>query len=597
MYRLLLTLAVLSLVATAQVTTQHNDTARTGQILTETILTPANVNATRFGKLFATGVDGFVMGQPLYLPQLTMGDGSVHNVVFAATMHDSVYAFDAQNGTVLWTRSMLPLQAGTVPIGAQGCPATGLKEVGILSTPVIDPANNTIFVVAKTQEAGGYVFRLHALDVTTGLDKAIPAVISGSVATTSGVTQFNAGPQMQRAGLLLSNGNVYVAFTSNGCDYGATGWIMAYDENTLSQTAIFNDDADQNFGGSIWQSGKGLAADGAGNIFFATANGVANPSAGDFGESIVRLTGSLNYTDYFSPNIYAYLNSDDYDIGSGGVILLPDQPGLAPHLLVGGGKEGTVYLLNRDNLGQLNMSADQAVQEIQGGNPTVAGGGTGAAYWNNNIYYASTGGLRMFSLNNGALTPVSIPTAASKISGKGLPSVSANGAANGIVWVLRGPNYSSTALAAYNATGMAQLYASTQAANGRDTLGATGHFATPTIANGRVYVGTQTQLVIYGLLPQLKTYSGNNQSGTAGATLTKPLQTKAVDSYSGLAQPNEVITFTDNGAGGSFNPPTATTNASGIAGTIYTLPSVAGTVKITANSNGFAAANWVETAY
>ena len=589
-------IALLCVSSAAQVTTQQNDASRTGQNAAETFLAPSNVNANQFGKLASVPVDGFIAAQPLYLPNVTTGDGSVHNVVYVATMHDSVYALDAQSGAILWYRSLLPKFASSVPMSIEGCPETGFNEVGILGTPVIDPSNNTLYVVAKTQEKDGIVFRLYAMDVSSGLDHTDATLIAGSAVTTIGVATFNPAGQHQRPGLLLANGSVYVAFGSNGCDYKANGWVMSYDEASLQQTAIFVTDGDQSFGGSIWQSGKGLAADTSGNLFFATANGVLNPASGDYGDSVVKLTGSLIATDYFSPYLRAYLEAKDYDLGSGGVIMLPDQPGSVTHLLVAGGKEGTVYLLNRDNLGQFNTAADNVVQTIPGGLPTVGGGGTGAAFWNNNIYYATTGGMRVFALSNGALTPLSIPSGAKNMSGKGLPSISANGSTNGLVWILRGVSYSNPILTAYNAASMSILYQSNTSPNGRDSVGPIAHFATPTIANGYVYVGTQSQLLIYGLLPQLKVWSGYGQFAPAGTTLAKSLQVRAISAYSGALQPNVTVTFTDNGAGGSFNPATATTNSSGVASTSYTLPATSGTVKVNATAAGYASATFTETA-
>ncbi len=495
-------IASLCLSATAQVTTQHNDISRTGVNDSETILTPGNVNSAHFGKLLSVAVDGFITGQPLYMPTVSLPDGSTHNIVFVATMHDSVYAIDAKNGAVLWTRSLLPHNASTIPISIEGCPDTGFTEVGILGTPVIDTSNNTLYVVAKTLEGTATRFRMYALDIATGRDRIPATIITGMVATAAGIKTFAPANHHQRPGLLLSNGKVYVAFGSNGCDYNANGWIMAYDSASLQQTAVFNADGDQSFGGSIWQSGKGLAADNAGNLFFATANGILDPNNQDYGDAIVRLTGSLIPTDYFSPYIHSILDADDYDLGSGGVILLPDQPYTTTHLLVAAGKEGTVYLLNRDNMGQFRPDQDAVVQTIPGGLPTVLGGGTGAAFWNNTIYYSTALGIRVFTLNNGALSPASIPSIASKASGKGLPSISANGSANGLVWALRGVSYTKPFLAVYDAQAMTMLYSS--ATNPRDAVGPIAHFATPTIANGRVYLGTQSQLLIYGLLSHSK---------------------------------------------------------------------------------------------
>jgi len=582
--------------ASAQVTTQHNDNFRTGQTLSETILTPANVNVSGFGKLLSVNVDGFIAAQPLYLPSVSMPDGTHRSLVFVATMHDSVYAIGSVSGTVTWKTNLMPSGATTPPISIEGCSETGFAENGILGTPVIDVQNNSLFVVTKTLENSEKIFRLHVLDIRTGEEILTPVVISGSVPTKTGVATFQAGTLHQRPGLLLYNGTVYVAFGSNGCDLHAKGWIMGYDENTLQQTVIFGNDADQPFGGSIWQSGKGLAADRNGNIFFATANGLMNASTGDYGDSVLHLDSALSVADYFSPYLQSTLASDDLDLGAGGVILLPDQSGPVTHLLVAAGKEGTVYLLDRDNLGQYDPDHDHAVQTIPGGLPQVGGGGTSAAYWNGNIYYGTTAGLRMFKLNNGVLNPVNISKNVSGSSAKGLPAVSANGASNGIVWLLRGMSYSSPILTAYNATNMSEIYDSTQAPNGADTVGPIAHFATPTIAKGRVYIGTQSQLLIYGLLTgKLSVLAGNGQTGSRGTTLPQPLQVLAV-SASGNTIPNLAVTFSDNGAGGNFSMPSTTTNSQGVAVTQYTLPYKAGDVSITVSATGLTPIQFFEIA-
>ena len=580
--------------AAAQMTTQQNDNSRTGQNTSENILTPANVNPTQFGKLISKNVDGPIAAQPLYLPPMALPDGTTRSLIFVATMHDSVYAFGAVGGALLWHKSLIPPGASSVSTAGENCNFTEILENGILGTPVIDAAANTLFVVAKTLESGQPVFRIHALDIRTGVDILPSVVISGSVPTTTGTATFAAGTLHQRPGLLLVNGTVYVAFGSNGCDLHANGWVMGYNENTLEQTAIWGTDADQSFGASIWQSGKGLAADAAGNLFFATANGLLNTSTGDYGDSILRMSSSLQLEDYFAPYLQSTLQEDDLDLGSGGVILLPDQPGLFPHLLVAAGKEGTVYLLNRDNLGQFNPSKDVVMQTIPGGLPGVRGGGTGAAYWNGNIYYETSSGLRMFTLSNGQLVPVTIPPTSASNSGKGHPSVSSNGTKNGIVWLMRG-TADVPILTAYTAANMTMIYDSTMAANGRDTVAAMAHFFTPTIARGRVYVGTQSQLLIFGLLSKLAAQSGNNQTGQRGTRLTLPLQVLATNS-TGAPLQSVTINFSDNGAGGSFSSPSTTTNSAGSAVTLYTLPFKPGPVTITASSNGVTSVQFTETA-
>ncbi len=603
---LLICITLLTLSASGQivVSTQHNDNARTGQNTQETWLTPSAVTWKRFGKLSAYNVDGFIVGQPLYVPGVTFPGLGTYNAIYVATQHDTVYAFDADLNiaTPLWQVSFINPSANIVTetIAQQGCPETGYTEVGIMGTPVIDTTTNTLYVVAKTVENGVYVFRLHALDLATGIEKFNgPVQITGSVQNSQGSTIiFTPYRVAQRPGLLLSNGILYIGFGSNGCDLSSFGWVMAYDGSSLQQLGIFNADPNQTYGGSVWQSGSGLAADGTSNVYFLTANGDFD-GAVDFGDSFLKLSlsgGALNEIDYFTPFNQAYLNTNDLDLGSGGVVLLPDQPGQVPHLMVGAGKFGTLYVVNRDSLGGFTSTSDNVVQELPSAIPQVSGGGTGAAYWNGNVYYATTKGLRMFTITNGILSAVSIPTSASNISGKGLPSVSANGTSNGILWVLRGATYQAPQLAAYNATNLMQLYSSAQAANGRDTLPAISHFATPTVAAGRVYVGTQSQVVVYGLLPRLNIWYGNNQSAPAGTTLPKPLEIKATNPYTGTVISGTTVTFNDGGAGGTFSSPTAITDTNGIAATTYTLPAKSQTVKVSASAPSYSGATFTETA-
>ena len=358
-----------------QVLTEHNDLARSGTNTNEALLTPANVNLNFFGKLFTQNVDGYVVAQPLYLSAVAFPDGSTHNVVFVATQHDSVFAFDADSPQApLWSTSFINPSMGitTVPIADYGCAGTGFSEIGIVSTPVIDPSTANLYVVAKTFENGAYVYRLHALSLTSGVDTAPPTVISASAETNQGTIQLNPAIEMQRPALLLANNTIYIGFASNGCDsYGFKGWLLAYDETSLQQVGAFLTTPNGKAGG-IWQSGGGPAADTDGTIFLATANGTfdANTGGSDYGDSVIHFTAAgspLAVLDYFTPYDQQNLFKSDLDLGSGGVVLLPDQDGPPIHEMVAGGKEGTLYLLDRDNLGGYNPGSDsQIIQSIPG---------------------------------------------------------------------------------------------------------------------------------------------------------------------------------------------------------------------------------------
>ena len=597
-FLLALATAALGLVASlaaaqVSVTTQHNDISRTGQNISETYLTPSNVTSKYFGKLFTQSVDGLVVAQPLYMPGVVI-NGVTHNVVYVVTQHDSVFAFDADNNqgsnsSYLWTTSFInPSQGITTESSTdEGCgPQTGFSEIGITGTPVIDPTTNTMYLVAKTDENGTFIFRLHAIDITTGQDKFSPVVISGSVVNSLGKTVlFVAKKQMQRPGLLLVNGYVYIGLGSNGCDHNAHGWVFAYNAATLQPAGVFNTTPDVSEGGSVWQSGAGLAGDSDGNVYFSTAalgDFNANTNGMDFGDTVLKLTvanGALDWTDYFTPYNQSYLNLNDLDLGSGGVVLLPDQPTSTPHLLLAAGKEGVIYVVNRDDMGQFNQNGDSTVQELDTGLGEVY---SDPVYWNGMVYYIGTNNhpLQAYSLTSGLLSTA--PVAQSiNMSDRGLPSLSANGTSNGIIWLLRGPSFVAPMLTAFNANNLAITYSSNQAVNGRDTVGPIAHFATPTIANGKVYVGTTTQLAIYGLMPLLKATGGAGQSGAVGTTLPKALTVKAVDAYSGNVIQGTTVTFSDNGAGGTFSNPTAVTGSNGVASTTYTLPNNPGTVSIT----------------
>src|SRR4051812_3296896 len=490
--------------------TYHNDNQRTGQNLGETVLTPTNVVPANFGKIMTYSVDGYIYAQPLYVANLAIPGQGSRNVVYVVTEHDSVYAFDADGRapTTLWHVSFLGPNVTTASSGDVGTDDI-VPEVGITSTPVIDPSTGTMYLVAKTKEPGPtFVQRLHALDITTGAEKlGGPVVISASVNGTgdgndgAGHVTFNALRESNRAALLLDHGVVYIAFASHGDNDPYHGWILSYNATTLAQLSAFNVTPNESRGG-IWQSGNGLAADAAGNLFTSTGNGTFNASLGGtgYGDSLLRLAaplGVVSVTDYFTPFNQATLESTDLDLGTSGPILLPDQATGPAHLLVSSGKEGRIYLVNRDNMGGFIAAGDtQIVQRIDG---AIAHAFCTPAYFNGAIYFHSVGDfLKAFSLTNGVLSTSPTSQGNSSLSFPGAtPTISANGTANGLVWelVVNGfANGSPALLLASDASNVSQLrYSSATAAANRDVAGAAVKFTVPTVANGKVFVGTQNQ--------------------------------------------------------------------------------------------------------
>ena len=511
------------LFAQVPVTTYHNDNARTGQNTAETILTPANVNSNQFGKLFTTTLDGgYVYAQPLYMPGVQNIAGGTHNVLYVATEHDSVFALDADSGAVLWQQSFINPANGitTVSSGDVSC-SDLVPEIGITSTPVIDSTSKTIYVVAKTKENGNFFQRLHALDIATGAEKFNGPVV---ISATAGGQTFNPLMQHNRPGLLLENGHVVIAWASH-CDNGPyQGWVMSYAAGSLAREGAFNTEGDttNGFFGGIWMSGDGVAADASGNIFVATGNGDYRSATGDWGDSILRLTGPAGGTftvaDWFTPYNQSSLSGGDTDLGSGGLVLLPTLPSGA-QLLVQMGKEGKIYVVDRTNLGKYcpdlsppcNGRDSNIVQEIPGATNGIWGS---PAYWNNNLYYGggADGGvadnLKAFSVNAGNSGMLSTsPTSKSPNSfafATGSPVVSANVNTNGIVWIVDDSTFRSSccqALYAYDATNLAtMLYNSNQAAGQRDVPGGAVKFSAPMVANGKVYVGSQGKVSGYGTL-------------------------------------------------------------------------------------------------
>jgi len=493
-------------------------------------LTPANVKSSTFGKLFSQPVDGNLIAQPLYVSRVKV-NGAYHNLLLVATEHDSVYAFDADsnlgvNAAPLWKTSFINPAAGiNTPFSGDLNTQDITPEKGITGTPVIKLGQTdssggntgTLYVVAVTDENGSYFQRLHALDLTTGLDTVPPVVIAGDVVGTGSVgnlgtgaylnadgkmhVAFNAMKEAQRSGLVLSGNVIYVTYASHSDQAPYFGWILSYDATTLQQISTYNDAPNSGFNG-IWMSGAAPAVDSAGNLFFITGNGGFDANTGglDYGDSFQRLSPTLTPMDYFTPSGQAQLSVQDLDEGSGGVMLLPDSVGSTahPHLMVGCGKDATIYLVDRDNLGGFNLNSNNVVQQV-GLNASPYGIWGSPAYWNGNIYYQGWNGpLKQYSIANGLLstTQVSQSNDVSPYPGD-TPSISANGATNGVVWTMVS---STSTLYAHDPTNVAvELYDSHQNA-ARDASSNGQKFAVPTVVNGKVYVGTQYNVNVFGLL-------------------------------------------------------------------------------------------------
>jgi hypothetical protein len=510
--------------------TYHNDRARDGANVQEYALTPSEVNSTRFGKLFSCSVDGAVYAQPLWVADLSV-NGATHNVVFVATEHDSLYAFDADAHPCmrLWSANLIDVSHGgsagetTVPAGVTGYlvgrgAGDLAPEVGVTGTPVIDPASGTLYVISKSVNPDQVKFyqRLHAIDLQTGNEKpgspaTIAATYPGSGDRGNTVT-FNPGPENQRAGLALVDGIVYIAWTAHEDVPPWYGWVMGYSYSgaAFTQVAVFNTaPAAQEAG--IWMGGGAPASDSNGNLYLVTGNGAfdatgdAAPNT-DYGDSLLRLSGALGLLQYFTPSDQATDSGEDLDFGAGGAAVLADLPsGRVPHLLICGGKDGSLYLLNRDFLGGLGDGA--AVQKIDFGYRIF---GTGA-YWNSNYFLSGENGPLIDYLLNSGVAQIGLLGSSTHIYGFGgsTPSISAAAAQNGIVWTLdntryclgNAPGCGPTVLFAHDATHVAtELWNSATVA--ADAAGYAVKFSVPTVANGKVYVGTR----------------GNNTGGPSGST-------------------------------------------------------------------------------
>ena len=506
--------------AATDVLTYHNDSARSGQNLTESALTPATVNSAHFGLLRTLAVDGLVDAQPLVVTNLTVS-GQARKVLFVVTEHGSIYTFDADDGTPLVHRSLLG--TGETTSDSHGCGQV-FPEIGITSTPVIDRgvgAQGTLYAVAMSKDAGGhYIQRLHALDLVTLAEQSgSPVVITGTYpgtgsASSGGTVTFDPGQYKERVGLLLLNGIVYTAWASH-CDVQPyTGWIMGFDQSTLAQTRILN--VVPNGGlGAIWQSGGGMAADPQGNVYALVGNGTFDttfdagglPAHKNYGNSFVKITTAnpLAVTDYFAMNNVASENAADVDLGSGAPMVLPDQQdsnGTVRHLAVGAGKDGHLYLVDRDNMGKFMSGSNAIWQDLT----HVLPGGiwSAPAYFHGKVYFADVNGtLKAFVLSQAKLSSAPAAVTGNVFGFPGAsPSVSANGTSGGIVWAVESTKSQPAVLHAYDAENVAtELYNSNQAAAGRDHFGNGNKFITPTIANGKVYVGTPKSVAVFGLNP------------------------------------------------------------------------------------------------
>ncbi len=503
----------------------EGDTTRQGVNSKEYALTTANVSSATFGKLFSCSVDGYVFAQPLYIANLAIS-GKMHNVVYVATENDSLYAFDADTNaapcTPLWQRSLL--LAGETVVTASNVGNKGIGGlIGITGTPVIDPVSGTLYVVAESVNAGAYIHRLYAINITTGTNNVAPQVIAASVpgsgsGATGATLSFDPLRNLQRPGLLLLNGNVYIGWGSNDDTPIYHGWIMGYTASNLQQIAAISvtpdGSASGGLEGGVWMTGAAPSADSSGNIYISVGNGTFDDTTNavppvaphnDFGDSALKLTNVLAVSDFFTPFNQATLDAEDEDLGSSGVVLLPDltAPGVT-HLMFCGGKDGKIYLMNRDSMGHYQAANGGAVQYFKlSGDNTGNGFRTTPAFFNNTLYGAGDNDPLMAvnfdpSTRQFAMTPSFKSNETYTYTGVS-PSISAQGTTNGIVWVID-YGHTNAILRAYNAANLTKLYDSSQQ-GARDTGGPDMKFTVPTVANGKVYVGTQTELDVYGLLP------------------------------------------------------------------------------------------------
>ena len=604
------------------VLTFHYDNTRQGQNTNETLLTPANVNVTNFGKLFTYAVDSYVYAQPLIMNNVNFPGKGVRNVVFAATEHDTVYAFDADsngdaNGGLLWQTNLgvaaiSPSTEYGARYHAQGNTDL-IPEEGATGTPVIDPATGTIYLDAFTREvvagiATNYFHRIHALNITNGNERSyspvvVAAAIPGRGVGGNGTTvTFAAMQHLQRPALTLAGGVLYVCYGSHGDTDPYHGWVMGFNPTNLvlltnyvfnttpnATTAVFGGNAGE---GALWMGGNGLCVDANTNLYFETGNGSfsANTNGGDYGDSFVKLsttTNKLAVADYFTPFDQASLQSSDADLGSGGPLLLPDSVGSAahPHLIVGAGKAGKIYLIDRDNMGRFQSGNDsQIVASLAG---AIGGVWGSPAYFNNRIYYQGNGDvMKAFLITNGVIVPTPESRSLTGFSFPGAtPTISANGTNNGIAWVTDPSAYNSSGpavLHAYNATNLAlELYNSSQNLS-RDNPGGAVKMTTPTITGGKVYVGAEYALSVYGTAVFLATPT----ISPAGGAFTNTVTVTLADTSAGVSIYYTLNGTTPNASSSLYTGPLNLTNNT----LVQAIASAAGAV-----NSGVASASFINS--
>lgn len=519
-----------SLASAQDVLTYHNNSGRTGLYAKETILNPSNVKATSFGRLFTIPVDGRVDAQPLYMSAVPITGQGTHNLLIVATEHDSLYAFDADAGTAIWHVSLL--KTGETTSDDRGCNQVS-PEIGITSTPVINRppgSNGVIYAVSMSKDgSGGYHQRLHAIDPTTGKEvKGGPVEIQAKYPgagdnSTGGFVVFDPAQYKERSGLLFLAGTVYLTWASH-CDFRPyTGWIMGYNANTLAQTTVLNvtPNGDE---GAIWGAGGGLASDGTSSIFFLDGNGhfdphmnaTGFPKTGDYGNGFLKLstTGGLKVADYFEMNNQQDENDNDVDLGSGAALVLPnmkDSTNTIQRLVVGAGKDSNLYLLSRDSMGKFSPSSNRIYQELPGALP--GGIWSMPAFFTGRLYYGPVGHpLLAFQFKNAKLQAAPVAQTSNSFGYPGTtPSISSNGSLNAIVWAAENTN--PAVLHAYDAKNLNELYNTNQAAGNRDHFGVGNKYITPTIAHGKVYVGTTNGVGVFGLRSAADSATADRPSG------------------------------------------------------------------------------------